>query len=136
MKKLSLLLVALTAIIMTSCDPGSSEDAEYVLAPVEDVTMATSYKVDSISEIMVRYKRPDDCHIFQGYYYSVDGMTRTCAIEFVKLDRSDCQPDEVTYQIPLRFKPQVAGTYTFRFWDGSNQDGTDHFFVAEAVVEP
>lgn len=136
MKKLGLLLLIFTGIVIASCDPGSEEHAEYVLAPIEDVTMATSYKVDSISEIMVRYKRPDDCHIFQGYYYSSDGMTRTCAIEYVKMDRSNCQEDEIVYQIPLRFKPQVAGTYTFRFWDGTNQDGTDHYFVAEAVVEP
>ncbi len=132
MKKLFLLL--LVGISVASCDLGSNDNTQYVLGPVQDVTMASTYKVDSISEITVRYTRPNDCHIFQGYYYSAEGMTRNCAIEFAKVDASDCQEDQTVYELPLRFKPRYAGTYLFRFWDGTNEDGTQHFFEAEAVV--
>jgi hypothetical protein len=132
MKKLVLVfLMAFTAI---SCDLGSEDRTEYVLGPVQDVTMATAYKVDSVSEIMVRYKRPNDCHLFQGFYYNAVNSTRTVAIEYAKLDNTSYQDDPTIYEVPLRFEPRAPGTYIFRFWDGTGTDGQDHFFVAEAVV--
>ncbi|RZJ31968.1 MAG: hypothetical protein EOO48_00480 [Flavobacterium sp.] len=134
MKKIILLVLGAFSII--SCDLGSGEaNAEFVLAPVQDVTMPATYKVDSVSVITVRYKRPDDCHIFNGYYYNPEGMTRTCAIEFAHLtNQSNCVADEEVYEVPLNFRPVTAGIYTFRFWDGTNPDGSQHFFEAEADV--
>lgn len=130
-----IILVVLVAFGVVSCSLDGSEQAEFILAPIQDVTMATSYKVDSISVITVRYKRPDDCHIFNGYYYYPQGMTRTCAVEFVHLtDQSDCMPDDDVYEIPLNFKPAVPGVYLFRFWDGNDADGSQHYFEAEAEV--
>jgi hypothetical protein len=132
MKKLVLLvLMGFTAI---SCDLGNDDNTEYVLGPVQDVTMASAYKVDSVSEIMVRYKRPNDCHVFQGFYYSASGMTRTVAIEYAKLDYENYQDDPTIYEVPLRFQPRYPGTYIFNFWDGTDTNGQDHFFVTEAVV--
>ena len=133
MKKIILLLLG--AFSIAACDLGGGEEVEFVLSPVQDVTMATAYKVDSVSVIYVRYKRPDDCHVFNGYYYYPQGYTRTCAIEFVHMtNQGNCQEDDTVYEIPLNFKPRYSGTYTFRFWDGMNPDGTQHFFEAEAVV--
>ena len=127
-----LFMVAITAI---SCDLNDDENAaEYVISPVQDVTMPATFKVDSISQIKIRYKRPTDCHIFNGFYYDADRYNRTVAIYFAKLNRSDCAPTENVFEVPLDFKPKYAGTYTFKFWDGSNEDGTDHFTEYQAVV--
>ena len=132
MKKLVLLLLAAVALI--SCDMGNEDSTQFVLGPVQDVTMASSYKVDSISEIMVRYKRPDDAHIFQGFYYQAIDSVRVVAIQYARLNQPNPGIDNEVYEVPLKFKPRQAGTYVFKFWDGENQDQTDHFFVAEAVV--
>lgn len=133
MKKIILLVIATFSILSCSLDNG--ENVEFVLSPVQDVTMADTYKVDSISVITVRYKRPNDCHVFNGYYYAANDLTRTCAIEFVRMsDQSNCEADETVYEVPLNFKPRYAGTYTFRFWDSTNTDGTQHFIEEEAIV--
>jgi hypothetical protein len=132
MKKLVLLI--LMGFTVISCDLGSEEGTKYVLGPVQDVTMASAYKVDSVSEIMVRYKRPNDCHLFQGFYYSAVESTRTVAIQYAKLDNPSYQDDPTIYEVPLRFQPSSPGTYVFEFWDGTDTNGQDHFFVAEAIV--
>lgn len=132
MKKFALLLLA--AVAFASCDLDNGQNTEFVLGPVQDVTMASSYKVDSISEIMVRYKRPDDAHLFQGFYYQRLDSIRVVAIQYARLEQSNPAPDNEVYEVPLKFKPTMPGTYVFKFWDGTNQDQTDHFFVAEAVV--
>jgi len=133
MKKLVLLFVL--AIASVSCDMGSDgESSTFVLGPVQDVTMPNRFKVDSTSQIMVRYKRPDDAHIFQGFYYQAVSTTRTVCIQYARLDQASPAPDDQVYEVPLNFRPSQPGTYIFKFWDGTNQDATDHFYVAEAVV--
>ena len=123
------------AIASVSCDVGSGDDnSTFVLGPVQDVTMPNRFKVDSTSQIMVRYKRPDDAHIFQGFYYQAAGTTRTVCIQYARLDEASPALDNQVYEVPLNFRPSQPGVYVFKFWDGSNQDTTDHFYVAEAVV--
>ena len=133
MKKL--ILGILAAAAFSACSLGDEEYNHYELGPVTSVTMASAYKVDSISNIILRYKRPSQCHYLSGYYYEAQGWTRICAMQYLKSDYSDCPEDTVTYQVSLKFQPRSAGTYTFKFWDGTNDDGTDHFFVADAVVD-
>lgn len=132
MKKLVFLVLA--AITIASCDTGSNETTTFAIGPVQDVTMASTYKVDSISEIMIRYKRPSDAHMFVGFYYQAVDLNRIVAIEYARLDRNNPGEDTEVYEVPLKFRPSSPGTYVFKFWDGVNQDGTDHFYVAEAVV--
>ncbi|CAM3325376.1 DUF4625 domain-containing protein [Flavobacterium longum] len=132
MKKL--VLLALAIVFFASCDTGGEDNPQFALGPVHEVTMASSFKVDSISEIMIRYKRPDDSHIFQGFYYQAVDFNRVVAIEYAKVNTANPGQDDQIYEVPLKFKPRFPGTYVFKFWDGTNQDGTDHFYVAEAVV--
>jgi len=134
MKKLVLLFVLATAFISCDISSGNDNETTFALGPVQDVTMASSYKVDSTSQIMIRYKRPDDAHIFQGFYYQAVGLTRTVCIQYARLDEPSPALDNEVYEVPLNFKPSSPGTYVFKFWDGTNQDATDHFYVAEAVV--
>lgn len=129
-----LVILALIAISAISCDLGEEDKTQFVLGPIQDVTMASAYKVDSVSVITIRCVRPTDCHIVNGFFYDINGFTRTVAMEFAVTDGDNCQPETYPYEVPLNFKPTTPGTYLFRFWDGQNQDGTDHFYEAEAVV--
>ncbi len=133
MKKLFfVLMIAASAI---SCDAVSEDNGtQYYISPIETATMASAYKVDSTSQIMIQYKRPTQCHIFNGFFYSVEGNTRTVAVEFAKLQQAECLTDPTTYEIPLNFKPTAAGTYTFKFWSGTNSQGVDTYIEEQAIV--
>jgi hypothetical protein len=134
MKRLvCLILIALSVV---SCELGEGDNTQFVLGPIQEVAMASTYKVDSISQIMVTCIRPTECHIFNGFYYDVNGFNRTVAMEFAVIDSGDCLPDvnPYEYEVPLNFKPQAPGTYHFKFWNGVDQDGNDTFFEADAVV--
>lgn len=128
-----LLLVFLVAISVLSCS-AESEGTQFFISTVEEVTMASSYKVDSTSKIMIKYKRPTDCHLFNGFYYMADNFDRNVAIQFAKVDESDCDVDETVYEIPLNFKPEVPGTYHFKFWHDRDVNGVDIYIEADAVV--
>ena len=134
MKKLILLL--LIAITISSCSVGDGPDRSYFLLPVEEVTMPASYTVGNISQIMVKYRRPTQCHIFNGFYYKVEENVRTVAIQAVKLNQNNCPSDtESIYEIPLDFKPTAAGNYTFKFWIGADDNGVDQYLVYDVEVQ-
>jgi hypothetical protein len=135
MKKVFALL--LLAISFVSCDiEGDENSAVLELGPIHEVTMPTAFKVDSISQIMVRYYQPTSCHMFNGFYYDAQANTRTVAIEFLRLNQDNCDTavDVEPYEVALNFKPLTAGTYLFKFYSGTDANGEETFVEAEAVV--
>lgn len=134
MKKLVFALFVTFSI--WSCDVGDDTATHFVISPVQDVTMPTTFKVDSISQIMIRYKRLTDCYIFNGIYYGISENTRTVAIKFARLNESDCIPDDNSiYEVPLDFKPALPGTYVFKFLTGRAEDGTELYTEYEVLVD-
>jgi len=130
-----IIFTLLIAFSIVSCNISDEPGTELVIGNVEDVTMASAYKVDSISHISIRYKRPTDCHIFNGFYVVNDNLTRTVAVEFAKVPQSNCGAgDNTVYEVPLDFQPGAAGTYLFRFWNGRTSEGIDTFVEYEAIV--
>ena len=133
MKKLWIL--CMMSAVLIACAPGDDDYPVFVLGPIQEVEPPASYRVDSISEFTIRYSRPNTCHLFNGFYYVPNGLTRTVAVEYAKMDRTDCEVEQnPVYEVPLRFKPRNSGTYLFRFWDGQNSDGSNHYLEIEAIV--
>lgn len=128
-----LLVILVSVFVFASCS-NDDEGTQFFLSTVENVDVPTSFKVDSISKFLVHYKRPTNCHIFNGLYVGVDNFTRNVAVQFAKLDQGNCDPDETVYEMPLNFQPKTSGTYLFRFWNGRTPEGIDTFLEYEAVV--
>ncbi|HLF52461.1 hypothetical protein [Flavobacterium sp.] len=135
MKKLVFLFMLIFTI--SSCSVDGEPQSEFVVLPVESVIMPSTYAVDSISEITVKYTRPTDCYIFNGFYYDINANTRTVAINAVKLDQNNCQDDSGNlFEVPLSFKPTTDGIYVFKFWTGTDTSGVDQYLTYEIEVLP
>ena len=135
MKKWIIILSMFFAL--NSCTVGSDSDREFILLPIEQVEMPASYTVGNISIIKIKYKRPTDCHIFNGFYTNYESSNiyyKVVAVRTVKLDNSNCLPDESMFEVDYEFKPTEAGIYTFRFWLGPDQNGIDQYETHEVEV--
>lgn len=122
------------SLLLFSC---SMEEERFYseLKPVFEIDMPTAFAKDSVTEIPIRYKKQSTCHLFDGFYYDRDGMTRTVAIHTIKLNQDNCQTDlNTNVQVNLEFKPKALGTYRFKFWKGENAQGVDEFIEFDAVV--
>lgn len=120
-----------------SCALDEEPQSEYALLPVESVVMPEEFFVDQVSAITVKYRRPTNCHIFNGFYYDVNENIRTVAIQTVKLNQDNCQADnENLFEVPLSYKPTVAGPYVFKFWTGTDANGADVYLTYEIEVLP
>ena len=127
MKKILILFGFLFAL--SSCNLDDEPSRDFVLLPVEDVVMPAEFHLNEVNPILVKYRRPTTCHLYNGLYYDVDEYTRTVAISFVKLNESNCEDAslEGPYEVYLNFKPTELETYHFKFWLGVNDSGIDQF---------
>ena len=134
MKKIFLFISIV--LVLISCSLNNEPENEIVQLPVVEVTMPATFSVGNISRILVRYKRPTQCHIFNGFYYNINESTRIVAIQCIKLKQNNCPVDPGDlYEVPLDFKPTVSGNYTFKFWLGTVDNMVDQYLTYEIVVQ-
>lgn len=122
--------------VLSSCNLDDEPRNENVLLPVEDVVMPTEFHLNEVAQIVVKYRRPTTCHLYNGLYYLAEGYTRTVAVNFVKLNENNCldASDEGPFEVSLNFKPTELETYHFKFWLGVNDNGQDEFLEYDVEV--
>lgn len=132
----NLVYLFLLAFAFNSCSHDDTNTSEEVLLPIASVEMPATITVDNLATMMITYNRPTDCHIFNGFYKTVDGSTYTVGISALKFKQQNCMPDDQSiYEIPLQWTPTSAGEYTFKFWKGDNSSGIPQFIEYQVVVE-
>ncbi|WP_282786315.1 hypothetical protein [Flavobacterium croceum] len=134
MKKQLLSLACVGLFI--SCNPNDDTDNFVTnVYPVNTVEMPNKFAVDSITQIPLTFNRPSSCHFLDGFYYEKSDFTRTVAVLLTANRDQACQTVVTPTQTVLKFKPQVQGTYHFKFWKGENPQGIDEFFEYDVVVD-
>lgn len=133
MKKIIYLFIL--AALFVSCTPkDDGPDANFVILPVTEVTFPTVFETNVVTEIPVKYALPNGCHWFYDFYYLKSENTRTVGIVAVNSNEDICTQGITTATQILKFKPVLAGTYTFKFYKGKDANGVDEFFEYEAIV--
>lgn len=135
MKKFVLLLLAV--ITVSSCSlEDDGQRYYYEVLPVESFEVPESFVLGQTYEIKVTYKKPSNCHIFNGFYYEKDLNTRIIGIQTTVLDNDDCQDLENSEPIAASFDFQVVsnGTYIFKFYKGEDAEGNNIFEEVEIPV--
>ncbi len=134
MKKLMFLF--LLAFAVNSCSTDDGKSSQEFLLPIESVVMPSSYSLNDEAMMMVSYRRPTDCHIFNGFYINTEGEISTIGIRALKFDQANCMNDDQSlYEIPLKWTPTEAGHYTFKFWTGDDSDGVPQYIEEVITIE-
>lgn len=129
----------LVALVVSSCSINDDgPDYHYEFMPIENVDIPESMVVNNTYVINMTYLRPNSCYIYSDIYYSYDDeTTRTVAIICSVYDNSyGCDSLEYPeYEVPYNFKPTQVGTYTFKYWQGEDDNGEDQYLIREVLVE-
>ncbi|MDR6968677.1 hypothetical protein J2X31_002703 [Flavobacterium arsenatis] len=135
MKKIALLLLAVITISSCSLEENNEPQFYYEVLPVESFVVPQSVRVGENYEILMTYKRPSNCHVYEGCYYKTEGYTTIVGIQTYVLDNPDCQELSLENQQPLEtsFIFTVEGIqnsiqpYIFKFYKGKDSNGNDIF---------
>ncbi|MEZ7505406.1 hypothetical protein [Flavobacterium sp. Arc2] len=135
MKKIILLFVLATTFFSCSIDNDYEDNYQYEILPIESYLLPESFKLGETYTIKLKYRKPTECYLYQGIYYSKDSNIRTIAIQAaVKNDQvcTDVVPAES--EVSFDFYPTNSGSYIFKFYKGKDLEGKDLFENVEIQV--
>jgi len=139
MKKILFLALIMSSMIFNSCvvdDNASDVQFSFELVPVDSVEMPLAFSLGSTYTISVIYKRPSTCHAFSNFeYVQQTGNVRTVAVvNFVTIG-TDCETLEEEFKTEtFGFNALSSEPYTFKFWQGRDDEGEDIYLVYEVPV--
>ncbi|WP_445718571.1 hypothetical protein [Flavobacterium sp.] len=132
MKKLVLLVSLL--FLFNSCQLDENNFTVEIL-PVHTVEIPSEFVLGEVYQITMEYYRPSNCHSPYGVYYEKDLNTRTCAVQNLVEERSNCAPVEnILVQETFNFHVTNTGNYVFKFWTGTDDQGNDTFIIHDIPV--
>ncbi len=138
MKKLGVLLFVM-AFWLTACSTDDDySKISYVITPIDSVDMPDSARLSLTGSINIEtfIKSKNNCERFYDYGYEIDGDERFVATWLLRDEGVSCG-EEKTYSPILKFRPQEAGTYFFKFWQGEreNEQGeTEDVYLEKEIV--
>lgn len=136
MKKLGVIVFfVLMGISVVSClDDEQTESFVYRYSPIDSVTIDTAIYIHQIAEIKTYFKTSNNCQFFYDYDYSAVGKERTVAVILAQKSNQSCDEIVSNEVRTLRFRPEKQGLYTFRFWQGKDENDEDQFIIHKLNV--
>lgn len=133
MKKIALFLVLMTTLLSCSVDE-PDRYTNYIL-PIESYVMPETFTKNGMYEIKLKYQKPTACYNYRGIYYYSENSTRTVAI-YADVKEGEVCSDVLPplSEVSFNFTPTTAGTYTFKFYKGPDEEGKDKFEEVEITV--
>ena len=137
MKKLVSIVLAL--FLLNSCSVDQDQQPSYTVSvlPIESVimpTVSTTLPAPTTYPIIIKYKNPNSCTRYNGFYYKKDLLNRTVGIEVFSENGRTCTVDNTLVEKTLNFEPIAAGTYIFKFYTGEDANGVNQYIIQNIVV--
>lgn len=136
MKKGIVLFASFIVLLtMLSCELETEENFHFVALEVIAAEVPESFTLNNSHNINVTYIRPNDCTFFEGFDIGQgqDGL-RTIAAIGSTLTEQECTQQIDSVQAVLTVNAVFNGTYTLRFYSGSDDDGMPEYIEYEIPV--
>ncbi|PTX60371.1 hypothetical protein C8N46_10615 [Kordia periserrulae] len=139
MKKILFLALIMSLMVFNSCsveDNVSDIQFQFEFIPIDSVEIPTTFNYGDTHTISVTYKRPSTCHTFSNFEYEQStGNLRTVAVVNFVTFGNGCEPLEEEFETKtFSFNALSIEPYTFRFWQGKDDDGQDTYLIYEVPV--
>ena len=138
----NLAILCLISIALLSCSVDDKVNNFYLeTLPIETVIVPESFISGETSVIGYTYIRSSTCHIFNDLYYSIDGNQRTIAVINRVYEEagngnacSNLDGEIVSRTFDFMVNNESGTSYTFKFWQGEDQNGEDIYLTVNVPV--
>lgn len=125
----------LIGIFAVSClDDEPVMNVTYQYRPVDSIQIDSIYPARQVTEIKTFFTTTNGCQQFFNYDYTAIGNERTVSIITSEIEDVSCTDVTKVQSFVLKFSPEFPGTYTFRFWNGKDENGQDTFIIREVNI--
>ncbi|MDB9960825.1 hypothetical protein OAD62_01890 [Oceanihabitans sp.] len=133
MKKIIFILFA---FILFSCSVEDDNlDTHFEIIPVESAVLPDEFVLGNLHLITLTYLRQSTCHAYNDIYYVADSNERTVAVINIVFDSNgNCEEISDELEASFNFRATDPGSYIFKFWQGTDDDGEDLYLTVEVPV--
>ena len=134
MKGLKLFLSAVVLSFgLNSClDDEPTTPVNYSYKAIDSVVIEQVNPLREVTEIKTYFTRNSTCEAFFDYKYFASGFDRDVVLVTSTIQDPSCQDTSVVAVKTLKFLPEKPGTYLFRFWAGTDENG-DAIYITKEV---
>ncbi len=127
------LLIYILTFFALSCSVNDDSVKDYQeLLPIETAQLPQTVTVGIPEDVLLTYLRPTNCHAYNDIYYVKNENERMVAIVSTYFaSNNNCSALDTETQATFRFKATETGMYTFKFWQGKNNEGDDEYLIYE-----
>ena len=140
MRKLIFAGLFLSLLGCSTDDPLVDEFYFEILPIIEVIDMPTSVNFNDVYTVHYTYTLPTTCHSYEDLYYLTSGTERTVAVVsrvINEVNGAICEDIIDPQPIQGSFNFHVLnnnGTYIFKFWQGTDENGQDEYLVYEVPI--
>lgn len=128
----SLFLIGIFAVSCLDDEPVMNVTYQY--RPVDSIQIDSIYPARQVTEIRTFFTTTNGCQQFFDYDYSAIGNERTVSVITSQIQDTGCTEITEAKSFILKFNPENPGLYTFRFWNGKDENGQDTFIIREIQI--
>ncbi|MFA5620095.1 MAG: hypothetical protein WDA08_07315 [Weeksellaceae bacterium] len=130
-----LLMLISCGLVFTAClDEDNLSDVVYHYRAIDDVQIDSIYPVGQVTEIKTYFHKSNSCENFFDYeYYAFDNERKVYLITY-RIEDTPCTQEASMDSAVLKFLPQRDGTYKFKFWSGTDENGDDMYLIREIII--
>ncbi len=130
-----ILLILITIISFSACsldDDTPNRHFEYIA--VTEVDIPAEFTFGEVYEIIVSYTLPNSCYSFYNFDYIYDGTSREVYTYAIVNDDVTCPQTTIDGEYIISVEARQQETYTFKFWQGRDNQGNDEYLIIEVPV--
>jgi hypothetical protein len=127
-------LFILSSFALQSClDDENTQQVTYHYKGIDSIKIGEIRNAREVTEITTYFTRINACENFFDYEYRSLGNERTVTMVTYRVQES-CSDGAIADSTVLRFRPDIPGTYTFRFWTGNDENQNPIFITQEIQI--
>lgn len=138
MKILNPILVLIVLVFVSSCSvDDDNTNFHYETLEITEAKLPEAFEYGELYTIEFTYLRPTNCHYYEGFdFQKTEKTERTVYAIGAILDQKDCQDltEKNTGTATFDFEVRYRDPYTFKFYQGDNEEGEKQYLTIEVPV--
>lgn len=118
-------------------DDNNVTDFRYALVKIDSVVTPDTLRLGVQHDFEVIYSSPGSCYDFARFDFELEAQeAKVAVVNTVFEDGSECDTIEQNdVRRSFSFTPQQQKPYTFKFWQGENDEGAIDYLTIEIPVK-
>ncbi len=139
------MLLLLLVVGISACSPEGDRRLSFQVEflPVESIEMPEYMSSGQTYQLKVYYKRPHDCHYYDGFYTETDNQSQILAVQTLVIQNATCEsllnePSEYAfYEFKCPLYDELGtfnNVYEFKIYKGDDEEGRGVFETVQVPI--